>query len=548
LRKELEARGFRFRTNTDTEVLLHGYAAWGESLWSRLNGMFAFALWDRALGKMFLVRDRFGVKPLYYASFPGRFLFASEVKALLPAPGFPLEVDWAAFDEYFTFQNIFSDRTLFDGVRMLPAGTALELDLRGGSSRIIPFWRYPLPAESKAMEERSAAEELRARFEQAVDRQLMSDVPVGAYMSGGMDSGSIVAVAARRYPGLPTFTGGFLLDGVEGPEAEFDERSASEVMARHFGTDHHERVMGPESLPRCLEKLVWHLEDLRVGMSWQNYLIAQMAGRTVKVVLAGTGGDELFAGYPWRYAPLLRAGDTGAFKRGLFRSWQRLIPDEEKPGAYADGVFEKTRGVAAQAFEAVLPPGWLEDARSRDPDWTLSACLHFEFRTFLQGLFVVEDKLSMAHSLESRVPFLDNDLVAFAQSLPSRFKMEPAAGNGGAVGFGRSTEGKYLLRQAMRGLIPEEIRLKAKQGFSPPDQNWYRGPNREFLRDTLLSAGSKGKAFFRPDFLDRVVAEHEAGRKNHRLLLWSLMCFEMWGRSFGKDLSRCSLAVPEVSR
>jgi len=513
LARELEGHGHRFRSRSDTEVVLRAYEEWGPRCVERFNGMFAFAVWDDRRRTLVLARDRFGVKPLYYALHRGRLLFGSEIKALLEA-GLPVAVSPEALVEYFTFQNVLSDRTLFDGVRMLPPAHVAEL--REGELTLAPYWQLELePNES--VDEREWVERIGDAFEAAVTRQLVSDVPVGSYLSGGMDSASIAAVAARSIPRLMTFTGGFDLSSVTGLELVFDERADAERVAREFRTEHYEMVLHAGDMAWVLPELVWHLEDLRVGMSYQNHYIARLASKFVKVALAGTGGDELFGGYPWRYAVVADA-PAEEFEDRYFAYWSRLVPEESHQAFFTPAVIGALGSDAPRSiFAEVVGP-----SRGLDP---VSRALLFELRTFLHGLLVVEDRVSMAHSLEARVPFLDNELVDVARAIPSRLKY------GG-------DEGKRLLRLAMRELLPAEILEKPKQGFSPPDRSWYRGPTMEYIRALLLERRSLERGYFEPVYVRRVLDEHSAARKNHRLLIWSLLCFEWWNRLFVDGESR----------
>jgi asparagine synthase (glutamine-hydrolysing) len=508
LRADLESRGHRFRSNTDTEVVLHAFQEWGGSSLDRLDGMFAFAIWDTVEKLLFLARDRFGVKPLYYADAGDRFIFGSEVKAILEA-GHRAEADPAALAEYFTFQNVLTNRTLFSGVRILAAGHSMSVTRDGMSLK--RYWDFD-PAPAEAITEDEWVERVRDAFERAVTRQLVSDVPLGSYLSGGMDSASIAAIASRSIPRLMTFTGGFDLSSVSGLELVFDEREDAETVASVFRTEHYEMVMHAGDMAWVLPELVWHLEDLRVGMCYQNHYIARLASRFVKVSLAGTGGDELFAGYPWRYELLADAVDSTEFDRRCYSYWSRLVPDDDKPSFFAAQMWESVKEFPAfDAYRSVVQP--VDDL---DP---VSKALYFELKTFLHGLLVVEDKVSMAHGLEARVPFLDNELVEIARCLPSRLKHA----NGG---------GKRILRRAMAPLLPSAIVEKKKQGFSPPDQSWYKGPTMDYIRGILLDPRCLERGYFRPPFVSRILAEHVEGRVNHRLLIWSLLSFEWWNRLF----------------
>lgn len=507
LARELETRGHRFRSHTDTEVVLHAYEEWGRGAVTRFNGMFAFAVWDGRTRELLLARDRFGVKPLYYSHAGGRFSFASEIKALLAA-GLRCSVSPEALVEYFTFQNVLSDRTLFDGVRILPPGHTLTL--REGAYDIDTYWDLELDPDD-TVDAAAWTEQLHATFAESVERHLMSDVPLGSFLSGGMDSASIVSVASSRIPRLMTFTGGFDLSAVDGLELVFDERADAERVASRFRTEHYEMVMHSGDMWWVLPELVWHLEDLRVGMAYQNHYIARLASKFVKVALAGTGGDELFAGYPWRYEQLAEQQDAATYDDALYAYWSRLVPAGERASFFEPDVLAAAGDHDPfDVLRAAVAP-----ARDLDP---LSKTLYFEAKTFLHGLLVVEDRVSMAHSLEARVPFLDNELVELARRIPSQLK--------------RGSGGKAILREAMRGLLPEDVLTKPKQGFSPPDDSWYRGHSMERIRALLLDPRTLERGYFRADKVRAILDEHASARRNHRLLIWSLLCFEWWNRLF----------------
>ena len=543
LRAELQTAGHHFRSQTDSEVVVHAYEEWGEACVERFNGMFAFALLDARAPRqrVWLARDRYGIKPLYYAAAGQRLIFASEIKALLAYPGLTVRVNRAALSEYFTFQNIFSDLTLFDGIRLLPAGHTLSAEI--GAEReptAQPYWDYQFCAGNLTLTFEETAEELRRLFDRAVSRQLVADVPVGAYLSGGMDSGSITAVAARHIPRLSTFTGGFDLSSASGLELGFDERPASEMMANAFKTEHYEMVLHAGDMEHVLPRLIWHLEDLRVGQSYPNYYLARLASRFVKVVLSGSGGDELFAGYPWRYYRGVYAESAEAYYRAYYDYWQRLVPDHERASFFNAGTWADVRqhdplDTFRGVFAGHEPP--LETAED-----FVNASLYFESRTFLHGLLVVEDKLSMAHGLETRVPFLDNDLVDFSLQIPPRYKLrdlmsapqvdEDEIGKVPRYQLQPSSDGKRVLRAATRHLVPESVTTRPKQGFSAPDASWFRGESIEYVNRLLRGSDARLFAFLQPGYVNRILDEHTQGRVNHRLLIWSLLSFEWWCRTF----------------
>lgn len=540
LRLELESMGHVFHSQTDAEVVVHGYEVWGDDIVSRLNGMFGFALFDRPNRRLLLARDRYGIKPLYWAFIGGKLLFGSEIKSLLAHGDLPRDISYPALNEYFSFQNIFSDLTLFDGVRLLPPGTTLTIEaVTGAQPTIRRWWDYPFGLEPLKISEEEAAEELHRLFVQAVIRQTISDVPVGAYLSGGIDSGSIAAVAGRHLPRLRTFTGGFDLSSASGLELGFDERRAAEMLAARFRTEQYEVVLHAGDMEEVLPELIWHLEDLRVGQSYPNYYVARLAGKFVKVVLSGAGGDELFGGYPWRYYRGIGATDRDDYFRRYYGFWQRLVTDDDKPRLFNDDVRRRVGDLSSfDAFRLVFDS--YEGALSTRDDF-VNASLYFELKTFLHGLLVVEDKLSMAHSLETRVPFLDNDLVDFAVRLPPSHKVrnldrveavdENIAGK--RVAYEQATnDGKVVLRRAMERIIPPEITERAKQGFSAPDASWFRGASIDYINRLLGNPRAMIFEFVEPAFVRDALEEHTSGRQNRRLLIWSLLSFEWWCRTF----------------
>ena len=341
---------------------------------------------------------------------------------------------------------------------------------------------------------------------EAVERQLVSDVPVGAYLSGGMDSGSIVALAARKVPRLQTFTAGFELSSVEGIEASFDERSAAELMAYANKTEHYEQVMNAGDIRWSLPRVVWHLEDLRLGMSYPNYYIARLASKFVKVCLSGAGGDELFGGYPWRYYRVFRSLDKQHFLENYYGFWQRLTTAEERNRLFRSGAEDEQE--MFKVFSRVFADG--EGLAFGSPEEQISSSLYFECKTFLAGLLLVGDKLAMANGLEERFPFLDNALVDFAMRLPVGLKLadlqhmlhvDEDAVKKKLFAQDAFQGGKSCLRQAMAHIVPPEIMQRKKQGFSSPEASWYRGENAEYVREMLLSKDLASGAYLDYEFI-----------------------------------------------
>lgn len=540
LRIELEALGHHFHSRTDTEVVLNAYAAWGASAVQRFNGMFAFAIWDRKRRQLFLARDRYGIKPLYYAMAGNALVFGSEVKALLAYPGMSVCLDREGLLEYMSFQNFLTDRTLFRGVRMLPAGTHLTV-AADEPSRHKPerYWDYHFAEPDRPADDREYVEELDRLLRQAVRRQLVSDVGVGSYLSGGIDSGSITAIAARELPYLRTFTCGFDLRSASGLELAFDEREKAEHMSYVFKTEHYEMVLKAGDMERVLPRLTRHLEEPRIGQSYPNFYTAQLASKFVKVVLSGAGGDEFFGGYPWRYYRAVVNESFDQYVDKYYGYWQRLIPNRIVKEAFkpiwSDVRHVWTRDIFASVFTR-------HAAELRSPENYVNHSLYFEAKTFLHGLLVVEDKLSMAHGLETRVPFLDNDLVDFAMCVPVKLKLanladvvqlnENEPGPKTAKYFNETRDGKLLLRKVTARYVPADVSAGIKQGFSAPDASWFKGDSIDYVKRRLLRGEARIYEFLDRETVIGLVNEHLSGQQNRRLLIWSLLNLESWCETF----------------
>lgn len=535
IRAELERIGYQFVSQTDTEVVLNAYAEWGPDCLNRFNGMFAFAVWDRHKEQLYLARDRYGIKPLYYTLQGGAFLFGSEQKALLAHPKTAREIDLEALLEYFTFQNIFTDRTLLKGIKLLPAGCHGIIERGSKELSITRHWDFNFIEPENPVSDEEYREELDRLFKQAVSRQLVSDVELGAYLSGGMDSGSITAIAAKQLPYIKTFTCGFDLNSASGIELGFDERSRAEYMSYLFKTEHYEMVLKAGDMERVLPKLAWHLEEPRVGQSYPNYYAAQLASKFVKVVLSGAGGDELFGGYPWRYYRAVVNDDFEHYIDKYYKFWQRLIQNKLVKEVFAPVWNEVqhvwTRDIFRDVFQHHAP------SLTRPEDY-VNHSLYFEAKTFLHGLLVVEDKLSMAHSLESRVPFLDNDLVDFSMKIPVRLKLdnlhnvvrinENESGPKTSIYFQKNRDGKRILRDVMKKYIPDEITGAEKQGFSAPDASWFKGESIDYVRATLFDPNAHVFSYFNRQSVQGLINEHLEGKQNRRLFIWSLLNVESW--------------------
>ncbi|HWY12480.1 MAG TPA: asparagine synthase (glutamine-hydrolyzing) [Bacteroidia bacterium] len=540
LKSELKSRGHSFVSTTDTEVITEGLAAYGISFFERFDGMFAIAAWHEPSKTLYLSRDRYGIKPLYYWLNGKTVLFSSEIKAFMAHPDFKVEVNKAALNEYFTFQNLFSYQTLFKDVIMLPPANTVKVDTSSVTAiKHSSWWNYDFSETDESMSFEDAKMETERLLKNAVKKQMISDVPVGSYLSGGMDSGSLTAIASKHVNRLTTFTAGFDMSSVTGVEANYDERRDAELMANYFKTEHYEQVINAGDLAWSLPRVVWHLEDLRVGMSYPNYYISRLASKFVKVCLQGTGGDELYGGYPWRYYRIFQSLDQRSFFDNYYSFWQRLVSDSDKKNIFNQDLYS---GIdidePRKVFERVFT--FNKKLKYETPEQHINNSLYFEIKTFLPGLLLVGDKLSMANGLEERFPFLDNDLVNFAQKIPVRHKlgnlqnMKKLDENMSSKRdkYKEFDDGKNVLRKAMLDFIPESIVNRKKQGFSAPDESWYRGENADYVKELLLNKKTISSEFINPDFTKKIIDEHVNHRVNHRLLIWSLMNFEWWCRLF----------------
>ena len=537
LRRELEARGHRYRTRSDTETLVHGYEEWGDALLPRLHGMFAFALWDRPRRRMLLARDRVGIKPLYWTRSRGGVACASEIKALFAFPGVERRVSLPAVVEHLTLRYAAAPATLFEGVFKLPAGHALALSPEGET---LTRWWAPAFAPRERLGGGAALAELERRLEASVRSHLMSEVPLGALLSGGVDSSLVVALMTRALDRpVRTFSVGF---DAPGP---YSELPYARAVAAHCHTDHHELVVGPADLLRELPQLAWHQDEpVSEPAAIPTYLVSRLARGSVTVVLTGEGGDELFAGYPkhaaepwarrlarapgWLRDPLLDLGvDRLPFR---FRRLQvagrsaRFRDEAERLAAWFAGFVgaERTRllgpALAGHASAGVLPfRRALAESRARSP---LDRMLDLDLRLWLaDDLLVKMDRMSMAASVEARVPLLDAPLVDWALRLPPDLKV-------------RGLEGKVLLKRLARRLLPRAVVDRRKVGFTVPLTPWFRGPLRELVADTLLAPAALGRGYLRPDVLRGYVDDHLAGRRDRGRELWTLLSLELWHRQW----------------
>ena len=540
LKDELRGKGHSFKSTSDTEVIVEGLEAEGPSFFERLNGMFAIAAFHVPSNTLYVSRDRFGVKPVYYWFNGQSFVFGSEIKAILAHPDYRVDIDHDALNEYFTFQNLFSYNSLFKDIVQVPPANTIKINAESRDVKHHSWWDYDFSEPDESMTFEEAKEETKRLFVQAVERQMVADVPVGSYLSGGMDSGSIVSIAKGVEENLTTFTCGFDMSSVTGYEANYDERRDAELMASIFETEHYEQVIGSAAMAKSIEKVVYHLEELRVGMSYPNYYISRLASKFVKVCLQGTGGDELYGGYPWRYYRIFDSVDQKSFLDQYYDFWQRLVPEQDKPQLFNSEVVKGIDfGRPREVFDRVFT---FNDKLKYDrPEDHIQNSLYFEIKTFLPGLLMVGDRLSMANGLEERFPFLDTDLVDFAQKIPIRHKLGNLEKEIRKIdenttrkkkAYREFDDGKNVLRKAMTEFMPKEILNRKKQGFSAPDENWYRKDNADYIEKLLLSKESVAGEFLDRKYMRKILDDHNCNAVNHRLLIWSFMNFEHWCRLF----------------
>jgi len=541
LRADLESRGHRFRTRSDTEVIVHGYEDHGLGVLDRLNGMFGFALWDARARRLVLARDRLGIKPLYWTVTRDGLVFGSELKSLLLHPAVGRHLDGDALRQYLAWEYIPSPRTPFMGVHKLPAATILVVEK--GALRTEVYWR--LRAQPPIRSEAEAGEGLRAHLERAVRLQMEADVPVGAFLSGGLDSSALVAtLCAVRGGPVHTFSIGF-------GEEDYDETPFARQVAAALGTVHREEILRPDCRDLLEEVAAFLDEPFADNSILPTFLVSRLARREVKVALSGDGGDELFAGYEhykagrlleWygRVPAPVRKAILGLFGNGVERrpskrggARRRLRRLEEAlscPGFLAQARF-MVRSAGAQRDGLIAegaggsPDGWLEPfaaivGDSPFGDESLEHQQYLDLRTFLaDDILVKTDRASMATSLEARVPYLDHELVEFAFRIPAGMKL-------------RGLTGKWILRRAFRGRVPAAILRRRKSGFSVPIAAWLRHGLRPVARDLLHPARLRRQGLFRPERVGRLMDEHEAATADHGRALWALLMYQMWHDRF----------------
>ena len=523
LRAELESRGYRFRSNTDSEVVLNAFCEWKDECVSKFNGMFAFAVWDKQARTVFLARDRYGIKPLYYYHTSTAFIFGSEIKAIISSGEYEATVESNALIEYLLFQNFFSSDTLFKDIKLLNSATTLSIDAVG-RSHSNKYWDFDFEDRIQDSES-TVTENCDYLLRQAVSRQLVADTKVNSYLSGGVDSGAISMLASQQTSQMKTFTIGFDTTSASGIEQSFDERGRAEYLSYLAQTEHYEMVLKPGDMERCISKLVWHLEEPRVGQSYPNFYAAKLASSFGKVVLAGTGGDELFAGYPWRYAHAFSGDGFSDFISHYRQYWQRLLSLDE-----LNQLVSPLSSANIEQSRNALFHSMIFKSSNSSSNHYVNYCLNFEAKTFLHGLLLVEDKLSMAHGLETRLPMLDNDLVDYAMSIPISQKIksikkliEADENYINTKQKQKGIVGKYILRKLLKKYVGSGTPYFKKQGFSAPDASWFRGESIDYVRSIVENKNSPIYDYLDYGFLNGLCQQHFDGKQNRRLLIWSVL-------------------------
>ena len=540
IRKDLETK-YNFKTKSDTEVIIRAYEEYGPECVQKFNGMFAFAIWDAQKNLLFLARDRVGIKPLYYYQNAKRFMFASEIKAFLADESFSPKLNAQAVAEYLTFQNIMDEKTFFEGVKMLLPGHYILM--QGGNISIRQYWDASYKKSSK-QEITDYYNGFRKIFSDAVQRHMISDVPLGAYLSGGFDSGSVTTMSAKlaatkSKKKIETFTGRFNEGGI------YDESPCSRAVAEKTGAIMHEITITPLHFLTYIEKIIYHLDEPKVGIpAISQYMVSKLVSEQVKVVLTGHAGDELFAGYPvykvsyfkdlikknpwnaWRFFTLFRWSEIPRAAYFLFFPY---FDKEVKHGLFVMFNKQQRRKLLSKGFYESLQQkntvSVLRKYNRKDLTSLADKAQYLYLKTYLPSLLVVEDKMGMAHSIEARTPFCDNELVDFANSVPMRIKLY-------------NNELKHLVKQSMKPDLPVILYHQPKKGFPTPFSQWVREDLKEYVYSVLLSERTRDRGIFNRRYVKRLLDVHCKGTKDglrdlvNAARIWSLLNIELWCRIF----------------
>ncbi|MDP2028637.1 MAG: amidotransferase 1, exosortase A system-associated [Thiobacillus sp.] len=548
---ELEALGHVFHTHSDTEVIVHAWEAWGEACVARFRGMFAFALWDRNQETLFVVRDRFGVKPLYYAYLAsGEFIFGSELKALMAHPGLTREIDPLAVEEYFAYGYVPEPRTIFKGTCKLPPG--FTLTLKRGQAHAVPKQYWDMPFTPVAVkDEASAMDELVERLKESIRLRMIADVPLGAFLSGGVDSSAVVAMMATQSE-TPVNTCSIGFD-----DPAFNEIEFAQQVADRYHTRHHVETVAADDFGLVDKLANVYDEPYADSSALPTYRVCELARKHVKVALSGDGGDEHFAGYRryrwFRYEERMRAVMPLAVRRPLFGVLGKLYPKADwAPKVFrakttfealardtVEGYFHGVSMLSDAQRKQLFSPSFKRElqgyeavevlrrhAAASPTDDPLSLVQYLDMKTYLVGDILTKvDRASMAHALEVREPLLDHELMGWVSGLPTDLKL-------------RGSEGKYLLKKSMEPYLPNDVLYRKKMGFSVPLAAWFRGPLAATIRGVVLGERLASTGLFNQDFLREVVEAHQSGRRDYSVILWTVLMFDAFlAQVLGMDAS-----------
>jgi asparagine synthase (glutamine-hydrolysing) len=532
LRSDLEKQGHRFSTATDTEVIVHSYEQYGVNCVERFRGMFAFAVWDEHIRQLTIARDRLGIKPLYYGMVKGRLIFASELKAILQLPDVDRNLDWRSVSHLFSFLTTPKDAAIVAGIKKLEPGHRM-LYSQGREPVIERYWDVEFRPDCGKSEADFVAE-FRALLEESVRLRMIADVPLGAFLSGGLDSSAVVATMARLSSrSVKTFSIGF-------EEAGYSELGSARKVATHFGTDHYELMLAPNVLGVIEDITAFLDEPFGDSSAIPTYMVSKLAAEHVKVVLSGDGGDELFAGYDkYLVEQQERRHPLPSMMRHLLGIAARWVPEGARgvnylrhfslsdPARYLDAstlfrADQKESLFTSQALQSLQgcdpTVARLQEIAAGRGDWLSRLQIH-DLKNYLPlDILTKVDRMSMAHSIEARVPLLDHKLVEFAATVPADMRL-------------RGITTKYIFKQAMRGILPEEIIDRPKRGFAIPLRQWFRGKLEGFATDLLLSAASRQRGILNPQYIRKLLSMHARGR-DLDMQLWTLISFEMWCRKY----------------
>tara|TARA_A100001015_G_scaffold221585_1_gene249446 strand:+ start:1938 stop:3770 length:1833 start_codon:yes stop_codon:yes gene_type:complete len=525
IRKKLFQK-YKFISNSDTEVILYAFYEWGKSCFKLFNGMFAIAIWDNKLKKVVIARDRYGMKPLYYYCDGKNLIFASEIKSILKSKLYKKELDYYGLCEYLTFQNYISDKTLFKNILLLSQGTIMEFNSELESISEI-YWDFNFFNKNSLIN--GSGKDLNSYIKNAVKRQSYADVDINSYLSGGIDSASIVYNAKKFIKNLKTFTIGFDLSSASGIELFFDERKKAERISSIFKTNHYENILKSGDLEKCIDDLVYHVEEPRVGQSYPNLYASMLARQFGKVVFSGVGADELFGGYPWRYIYLRKKVLFEEFLKIYFKKWKRLSGNELLNPKSSLISHRDAEEYKYENFKKIFDS---YKQKYVTPNDALNYCMYFEAKTFLNGLLLVEDKISMSKGLEVRAPFLDNNLVNYALKIPNKklfLKTKLNNNENNLIAkYKQFIKGKLILRKSLSKSLPHDILYDRKQGFSGPDKSWFKGESIDFINSQIKNL---------PNFLNKkkvleILKKHIVGKQNYRLTIWSIIYLIKFSKIF----------------